>query len=188
MSKILVIDTETSGMSYEKDVTRNHQIVSIGLIVADSDDLVEQASMYAEIKWNGTSRWDAKAESIHGLSKDYLDKNGMTEEDAVFEIMAFIITHFDINSPIILLGHNVRAFDLPFLEKLLSKFEFDVKFSHRTVDSFSVGLVCFDTQDSDELFSKFFKKRLEHNSLEDARMALGVCRKVRLIMDTILNE
>ena len=145
MSKILVIDTETSGMSYEKDVTRNHQIVSIGLIVSDSDTFAEHDTLYLELKWNGTNRWDTIAESIHGLSKEYLNSNGVDEEDAVAEIVAFIMSYFDVDEPIMLLGHNSRPFDLPFLEKLLGKFDFSFKFSHRTVDSFSIGLVCFNT-------------------------------------------
>lgn len=186
--KILVIDTETSGIAFDKDITRNQQIVSIGLIVADSDNLTELDSVYCEIKWNGTSQWNSKAEKIHGLTKAYLEQHGMDEEEAVFKIMSFIMKHFDIDTPIILLGHNARAFDLPFLEKLLHKFDFEVKFSHRTIDSFSIGFACFNTKDSDELFSKFYKKRTEHNSLDDARMALGICRKVRKIMEAFINE
>ena len=64
MDKLIAIDVETSGVDFGPDPTRNHQIVSIGLILADKN-FNEIDSMYCEIKWNGTAWWNQKAEKIH---------------------------------------------------------------------------------------------------------------------------
>lgn len=186
MDKILVIDVETTGFSRGDDVTKNHQILSIGLIVSDADfNAIEK--FYCEVKWNGSSHWQSQAESIHGLSKEYLEQNGLEEEDAVAEIMTFIYKHYEPDEPIYFMGHNCRNFDVPFLVKLINKYDMDIKVGHRTIDSFSVGMVCFATKDSNELFSMFYPKRANHNALTDAEMCLGICRKTRRLMEKVLN-
>lgn len=185
IDKILTIDVETTGFSKGDDVAHNHQILSIGLIVSDGDfNVVDK--MYCEIKWNGTSHWSAQAEKIHKLTKEYLEENGVDEEDAVEKIATFILTHYDPDEPIVFLGHNARNFDIKFFEKLTNKFGIHFKVAHRTVDSFGVGFVCLGANNSDELFDMFYPSRKAHNALEDAEMALGVCKKLRMIMDSIL--
>lgn len=186
IEKILAIDVETTGLSKGDDITSNHQIVSIGLVVADKD-LKPIDKFYCEIKWNGTSHWTAHAEAIHGLSKQHLEENGLDEEDAVVAITEFLLKHYDPEEYIFFLGHNPKGFDVPFFVKLTNKYDVHFKIAHRTVDSFSVGFTCLGTQNSDELFGTFYPTRKEHNALDDAEMALGVCRKIKKIMKGILD-
>lgn len=186
IEKLVAIDCETSGFTKGNDIAANHQIVSIGLVVSDSE-FNEIDSLYCEIKWNGTSHWDKRAEQIHGLSKEYLEKNGLAEEDAAIKIAEFLLKHFDSEEYIFFLGHNPRNFDVPFFVKLTNKYDIHFKIAHRTVDSFSVGFVCLGANDSDELFSYFYEKRKEHNALDDAKMALGVCKKLSKVMKAAIN-
>jgi DNA polymerase III epsilon subunit-like protein len=187
ITKIIAIDVETTGFSKGADITHNHQIVSIGLIIADAN-FKPLDKFYCEIKWNGTSHWDKNAERVHGLSKEYLEEHGDTEEDAVLKIAEFLLAHFEATDYLYFLGHNPRNFDIPFFLKLTNKYDVYFKLGHRTVDSFSVGFTTLGTMNSDELFSYFYDTREKHNALQDAEMSLGVCRKIKTLMSNILNE
>lgn len=184
--EIIGIDVETTGFDYSEDITKNHQIVSIGLLALTSDFRVID-KFYREIKWNGTSHWSPQAEKIHGLTKDYLENNGISEEDAVADILEFLINNLeDINKPILFLGHNVRNFDIPFFKKLTSKFDVNLKIAHRAVDSFTLGYTLFGTNDSNELFSLFgYERTTNHNALEDVLITANICRKIKKLWGKI---
>jgi len=187
----LAIDLETSGMSFQNDDPSNdyeYQIVSIGMIVSNTKDYSEESVFYREIKWNGKSEWNARAESVHGMSKEYLEESGMDEEEALIEIVEFILEHFDSTSPIVLMGHNVVSFDKPFFKALLRKYGISLKFSHRAIDSFPVGLLVIDAYDSNELFDKMgFQPRKKHNALEDIQYTLKAFKGVKAIIDEVLD-
>lgn len=188
-TKFLAIDCETSGMSFGDDPSVNHQMVSIGLIISDVKTYKELDTLYLEIKWNGESEWNEHAEKIHGLSKEYLEENGIEEEDAVIQIVEFIIKHFDINKGITLMGHNVSSFDKFFLRAILRKFDITLKFSHRALDSFPVGLLAVNAFDSDDLFNNLgFPPRKEHNSLEDIRYTLKAFRILNKLFRQCIDE
>lgn len=184
IDKVMAIDVETTGFNRGDDITRNHQIVSIGLIVA-TEDFQPVEKFYCEIKWNGTSHWSSQAQKIHGLSREYLEENGMEESEAAVVIAEFILKHYDPEDAIVFVGHNPRNFDIPFFKKLMYKYGMEFKIAHRAIDSFSAGYVCLGTKNSDELFETFYPKRNTHDSLEDAAMCLGVCRKLRKIFEGI---
>lgn len=185
IDKIVALDVETTGLSFDDDdPSTNHQILSIGLIVADGDfNPVDE--YYAEIKWNGTSHWNNKAEEIHGLSREYLEEHGKHEGEVATEITEFLLKYFDPEEKIIFLGHNVRSFDIYFFNKLMRKFDFYFRIAHRSIDSFSIGMALFGVSNSDELFNMFYPKRKSHNALEDASMSLGVCRQMRKLMESL---
>lgn len=187
INKIVAIDVETTGYANSPDVTLNHQIVSIGLVIANKE-FVELDKFYCEIKHNGSSHWSNSAERIHGLSKAHLAEHGISEEDAVVAIVEFLTSHINPEEPIFFLGHNTRSFDIPFFVKLMTKYDIHFKIAHRAIDSFGVGFACFGLEDSEAIFSLFYSKRKAHNALEDARMALGVCRKVRKVMQALTHE
>ncbi len=186
IDKVIAIDVETSGLSKGDDITLNHQIVSIGIVIADKE-FKEIDSFYCEIKRNGQSHWDKNAEKVHGMSIKYLDENGLDEEDAVMAITEFLLTHVEPDEYLFFLGHNPRNFDVPFFTKLTNKYDVHFKIAHRTIDSFSVGFTALGAQNSDELFAYFYDHRKEHNALDDARMSLGVCRRIKKVMKAALN-
>ena len=179
-TKILAIDAETSGIAFGSvDPSVGFQSVAWGFVVADTEfNPIDR--LYVEIKWNGESQWSERAEQVHGLSKSYLEKNGLSEEDAAVEIAEFLLNHFSPNDSIICLGHNVRNFDIPFLVSLLGKFDLTFKFAHRSIDTFSPGFILAGKRNSDEIFEHFgMPARHEHNALKDAEYALKVCRNIR---------
>ncbi len=187
--KFLAMDCETSSMSFGDDPSEGCQMVSIALIVSDVKQYKELDTLYLEIKWNGESKWNEKAESIHGLSKEYLEENGVDEEEACAEILEFIMKHFDTTKAITLMGHNVASFDKPFLKSLLRKFGINLKFSHRTIDSFPVGLLAVGAFDSDELFDKMgLPPRKAHSALEDIQYTLKSFRLLNKIFRRCIDE
>lgn len=179
-NKFLAIDCETSGMTTKgDDPSVNYQMVSIGLIVSDVKTYKELEHLYLEIKWNGESEWSDFAFKIHGLSKEHLEENGVDEEEAAAQILELIMRHFDITKGITLCGHNAASFDKYFLKQLLRKFDIELKFSHRVIDTFTLGLIAVEAFDSDELFEKMgLAPRRMHNALEDIRYTL---KSVRLL-------
>jgi DNA polymerase III epsilon subunit-like protein len=180
VADILFLDVETSGYDFDNILDRSggyrYQIVSIGLIVVSPTTWKVREELYVEIKYNGESFWDKKAEAVHGLTKDYLEENGLDEEEAFLVIAEFLTRHFDVNKPIILGGHNVSTFDRHFLVALFAKYDVKLSLSGRAIDTYSLGRVLFGTNDSTELFEMVGGERVTHNALEDAQLALKVVR------------
>jgi hypothetical protein len=197
--KVLAIDVETSGMAFNEDdpsintaTGETYQIVSIGLVVASALTFKPVEELYLEIKWDGVSKWEAKAESVHGLSKSYLAEAGVTPEDAVVAIANLIADYWGNDVPVCLLGHNVSTFDIWFLKRLLRSFDIHVRFGSRTVDTNAIGLATFGTFNSDDLFELVgmgVRDPAKHNALDDAKMALAVCRFTKqLWTEVVLPE
>ncbi len=194
--KILALDSETTGLAYNSDdpsydpVTgKTYQSVAWGFIVADAETLKSIEELYVEIQWDGESEWNTKAEAIHGLSREHLKKNGLTAEQAVEVIGDLIIRHWGPTNSIRTLGHNVVTFDLWFLKRLFRKFDIELKFGNRHVDTSSIGFVNWKTFNSDDLFDVIgMPTRGEHNALDDARFALEAARRTRVIFQHALEN
>ncbi|TFH10734.1 MAG: hypothetical protein E4H14_01960 [Candidatus Thorarchaeota archaeon] len=195
---ILAVDAENSGIAYKQDdpsydVQNDvaYQAVAMGLVVANARTLMPVEELYLEIQWDGVSGWQVAAEKIHGLSKAHLDKNGVSSEEAVVQIGELILKYWGPNGPVGLLGHNVTAFDLPFLRRLLRSQELEINFGYRHVDTHSVGFAMLDTYNSDNLFEMVGlppRGETKHNALSDAKAALEVCRRVRALYNHFTQE
>ena len=187
----LACDCETSGLAFgqidptlEENTGVTYQAVSFAFIVVDTETLEEVDELYVEIKWNGESKWTSEAEKIHGLSKAYLEKNGLDEKDAVCEIAEFILKYFDPNKNIPLLGHNVVSFDRYFLFHLFNKFGLNLQFGSRHIDTLPIGFTLFNLFHSDQIFDKFgLEKRTQHNALQDIRQTLKVIQMARALWE-----
>ncbi len=201
--KLLVIDCETTGLCFSAEnpvfnpaTGERHQAVSWGLIVADAKTLRPIDRVYVEIKWNKESKrqkksdpsFGGRAEQVHGLTYEYLEKNGLTEEEAVEKIGNLIITHFGPSNPLKTLGHNVHLFDVPFLRDLFERTGVPLTFGNRHYDTNSMGFATFGTFNSDDLFELVgCPKRDDHNALTDAEQALEATRIIRKIFRTALE-
>ena len=188
--KLLIMDSETTGLEFNSiDPSQStngnyYQAVSWGLVVLDVTTMKVVDKLYVEIKWDGKSLWSTKAETVHGLSKDYLAKNGLSEVDAIETILNFIFDHFGVDEVVPCGGHNVSTFDIFFMRRLLNKHGVMFKTGNRFVDTNSIGLACFGTYNSDDLFDQFGIVRDNHNSLEDAL----ACAKVITITRKLMNK
>lgn len=191
--KLLVMDCETTGLNVNSiDPSAGdregeyYQPVSFGLIVADAQKHSIIDTLYVEIKWDETSLWNESAEKIHGLSKEYLNENGIAAEEAVVEIAQFIDAHWPSNSEYSMnrnvrcAGHNVATFDIWFMRRLYemaNASDLMFKTGNRFVDTSSIGYVAgFYT--SDALFEYLGTARQAHNALEDAYMSLKAIKYV----------
>lgn len=180
--KFVVVDCETSGISFGGNPSENHQAVSFGILISDVNNFEVIDGLYVEIKWNGVAKWEYQAEQLHGMSKKYLEENGVTEKEAAEQIGGLFAEHFDLDHPISLMGHNVGTFDLPFLRKLLNAHDLPFKFAHRHMDTFSLSMGTVQAYNSDDLFELMgVEKRKEHNALDDAAAALKVYRTIHNI-------
>ena len=193
---ILAMDCETTGLAVNRDdpsfnpeTGEEYQSVSWGFIVADAETLEPVEKMYIEIQWNGESKWDMRAQKIHGLSKEHLEVNGFTESEAVEAIGTLIMKYWGPTVRIGTLGHNVATFDLWFLKRLFRRHGIELSFGSRHVDTSSIGFVNWKTFTSDQLFEMVgFDDRGDHNALQDAEQSLAAARITRQIFDKCLDN
>lgn len=197
IEKVLFVDVETSGLALGSiDPSRDavsgttYQVVSIGLIVASAITLQPIEKLYLEIKWNGESAWSAEAENVHGLSLQYLEANGMSEEDAVVEIATMLLKYWGPSGVVCLAGHNVGTFDKFFFNALMAKHGIQLRFGSKTIDTNSIGFATFGTHNSDDLFELVGcapRDPAKHNALTDAENALTAVRTIRTLFDRYVN-
>jgi len=194
-NNVLAFDCETTGLAmgsldptHDEATGNTYQMVSAGFIVADVKTLKPIDELYVEIQWNGESEWNMGAQKVHGLSKDYLKKNGQTEKEAVIAIGNFLMKHFGPDNCIHLLGHNVATFDRYFIARLFEKFGIDLKFGNRHIDTYSLGVTLLGAYTSDDLFEVLgLGERTIHNALEDTRMTLAAARRLQVMFNSLLG-
>jgi len=194
---ILAMDSETTGVNFDTfDPSEGHQAVSWGFIVVDSETFEEVEELYVEIKWNDASRaardadpeFSCGASAIHGITFDYLEKNGITEEEAVIQIANLIIKYWGPSNKVSTLGHNVRSFDILFLQAMFQRYNIDIPFNSRHCDSHSAGFATLGSYTSDALFEGIgCEERTSHNALEDARMSLVAVRRIRTLWNEMIG-
>ena len=194
---LLAVDCETTGLDFNSDHPSNgHQAVSWGIVVLDSETFEQVEELYVEVKWNDISKaarkadpkFGKRAEEIHGLTFDYLEENGVTEEEAIEMIGAVIMKYWGPSVSIRLLGHNVHLFDLDFLRDLFRRHGIPLKFGNRHYDTNSIGWCAFETFTSDQLFELIgFDARGDHNALDDIKMTIAAAKAVRDIVQNAIN-
>ena len=189
---ILAIDTETSGYNKEngnyavsKDGTKEYQVVSAGISIASRKTLKPIENLYVEIKFNDRFQWDMGAEKVHGLSREYLEKNGIEESEAVVKIAELILKYWGPTKQINFCGCNV-GFDICFLQRMFERHGIELNISGRHIDVTTLGLVLYDTFNSDELFEAVgLPPREKHDSMEDCLYALKTAQISKKLFQTI---
>lgn len=201
-TKLLGMDSETSGLAFagnvdlanpdpSKDIKNKKQYMAVswGFVVIDvaSQQIIDE--LYVEIKFDETKYdWEYAAEKTHGLTRDYLNKHGMTREDAAVTIVEFILKHWNIDEAISTLGHNHVCFDLWFLRELLCEFNIMLKFANRHYDTNYLTLGIYDVEGSEELFKLFNDRRDKHNALEDIKQTVNTFFETKQLFDVILRN
>jgi len=188
----LCIDWETSGADWGKDSSINYQGLSFGAIVFNTETFEEIESLHVYVKFKEESyKWSLEAEKIHGMTKEFLEINGVDQEEAAVMLAELILKYWGTSTKVMLAGHNTE-FDRRFTNQLLNSIgiEFSVEkettldswiqLHHVTIDTSSAGFVAFGLYKSDLLFEKVgFAEREKHNALTDARQTLLTCKTIR---------
>jgi len=194
---ILAMDCETTGICKGDDPSIGQQCVSWGIVVADTDTLKPVKELYVEIKWNEASKAARKkdptfgeyaATKVHGLSYEYLEEHGISEEEAVMEIVNIILEYWGPNVQVKTLGHNVVSFDLPFMRAMFRRHGIEVPFGSRHYDTNAIGWATVGSYTSDALFTTMgYDTRNNHNALEDTLLALNSCRRINIIWRDVVG-
>lgn len=194
------MDCETTGLCFKnydfnENVVHNpksgehHQALSWGIMIVDAAtfEVVEKA--YIMVKWNDESKkqreinpkFGVVAESVHGLTQEYLEENGVSEAEAIEQIGAIIIKYFGTENALKVLGHNV-VFDIQFLRELFQRHGIHLKFGTRLFDSNSLGWGTVGAWNSDDLFTAMgFAHRESHNALEDIELTVEMFRIIKTL-------
>lgn len=189
---LLATDAETTGIAmgcvdptFNPETGEKFQAISFGFVVARADTFQPVDELYVEIKYDDRYVWSDGAQRVHGLTREYLEENGMTRQEAAFKIVEFIQKYFgpvETIRKLVLLGQNVATFDRYFLIELLSEVGADIiQFGNRHVDTFSIGLATLGVYSSNELFDALGLERdpNNHNALEDTKHALKAARLIK---------
>lgn len=199
----LAVDCETTGLCfknydndenpvYNPNTGERHQILSIGALIVDVKDFSIVDELYIEIKWNEHSleqrlnnpSFGKSAEQVHGLTLEYLEENGVTEEEAVMLLGELILKYFGPENAIKMLGHNVHLFDLAFIRDLFKRHGINLKFGNRHMDSNSLGFGTVGSWNSDDLFETIgFEARGNHNALDDIKMTVEAFKIIKRLWD-----
>lgn len=181
---ILGIDWETSGSEFGGDSSEKYQGIALGAIIVkfENYEIVDEFLTYIKFdpkKYN----WSAKAESIHGLSREDLNEIGISQEEAAIDFVVFIMKYFGPNPTIMIFGHNAD-FDIAFTKQLLEPFGLMFNLHHVNLDTASIGLSTSGVYSSEILFTDLgLPKRKEHNPLEDIKYTLEILKNVREVYE-----
>ncbi len=187
---ILIVDVETSGSTFGtyEETFKRYQAIAFGAIVATSDTFEEVASLSIKVKFDASKyEWSAEAEKMHGLSREHLEALGLENEEAAAELAEFILNHFGTGK-VMFANHN-PWFDIEALRQLLEPHGVMPDLHHVVLDTSALGFITMGKYRSNDVFSFFNGERpAVHDALGDARMALGVLRGIREIVNTVLAE
>lgn len=198
----LCIDWETSGSTWGGDSSILHQGVAVGIIVFKTSDFTAVEELYLEIKFDESKyKWSDEAEKVHGISREHLEQNGVTQEEAAQQLVELIVKYWGTQPKVMLLGHNTE-FDRRFTNQLLQTVgvEFSAERSeedacpvwiqvhHVLLDTSSCSFIVSGVYRSDEMFAMIgFDERGAHNALDDARMTLDTAAVFRALMKEALG-
>ncbi|MEK6970306.1 MAG: exonuclease domain-containing protein [archaeon] len=123
---MFVIDLEFSGLDPER-----HSIISLGVV----DFFQPSRTLYLECRLRPGSAFDEEAFLVHGLSKEYLEKQSLSEQQLVLQFLAWVS-----QSPSkVWMGQSPWK-DVEFLSRACDRYSFDWPFGHRFIDLHSVAV------------------------------------------------
>lgn len=185
----LCLDFETSGSNFGGDSTIDYQGLSFGAIIFNTETFEEVESIYVEMKFDASKyKWSEEAEAIHGMSREYLEENGVDRDEALAELLSLILKYFGPNpGKILFLGHNCQ-FDIDFTLQLCRDFGMEIVPFHVILDTSSTGYILTGMYKSNDIFETFANiSRDKHNALDDARACLTSARVMREIFQAGLT-
>lgn len=175
---IVVLDFETTGLDVQKDF-----IIQIGLIKADSETLEEFDNLKIFIKPDCEYTISPEAEEKHGISKEFLEKNGECFIDVWPKIVEFI-GDCDI------LTYNGNGFDLKVLYYNLQHYGFTFDFTSRIFyDALTIERKRWSMKLID-VYKRYTGVDYDdaHDALADVRATLEVFKHQRELVEDIFDD
>lgn len=185
----ICIDWETTGADFDSGEShKRYQGISYGAIIYSTETFEVVEKLYREIKFDDTKYiWTDGAEKIHGLSRDYLERNGVTREEALVDLLDLIERYIGSGNKIQLCGHNV-SFDLAFTNQIANDFGVQLEWHHVQIETSQLAFVAIGKYKSNDVFPFFCgETRTLHNALDDAEQCLSVVRGVRAMCNQALG-
>lgn len=173
----LAIDWETSGYSTPHYAAK-HQGISFGAIIYDVKTLDSVEELYVEIKFNPKYQWEMGAQKVHGLTREHLEANGVSQEDAAAALGNLVIKYNGMEE-LMVMGHRVH-FDIAFTSQLMQSIGIDFNYHPTVIDSCSIATALMEMSKSEEIFQTLgMPPRKTHNALEDIRYTLASIRMMK---------
>lgn len=199
----LCIDWETTGAKFGGTSSIDHQGIQFGAIIFRTDTFEEVETLKCLVKFKPEKYvWTEGAQKIHGITREYLEEHGVTQEEAAEKLLELLVKYFPAGVKVMVLGHNAE-FDISFTDQLLRSVgvAFAVKWGevtdadvvipihHVLLDTSSTGFITMGIFKSDLLFQQMgFAPRGDHDALEDARMTLETAKAIRALCQAGLES
>lgn len=161
---ITCFDVETTGLNPKEDF-----IIQLAVCKFEKEtfNVVESKAWY--IKPAHTYNISEEAQNVHGISKEFLEENGVYIKDIIPEIDA-IFKDCDI------LTYNGNTFDIKFLIKDLKMFGYEFDLNNRKYYD-AYAMECrFNPRDLSSVYFKYTGNNLEdaHNALSDVNATISI--------------
>lgn len=160
-----------------------YQGISFGAIVANAETFEPIETLERSVKFDSNKyKWSAEAEAIHGLSIEWLEKNGVTKEEAAADLASLILKYWGPTGLVMFAGHNT-GFDVHATDQLLGEFGIMPVAHHVLLDTSGLGFVLINEFKSNQVFELLggIDKRGMHNALDDASATLAALRNAKQI-------
>jgi oligoribonuclease (3'-5' exoribonuclease) len=118
------------------------------------------------------------AEGVHGLTREHLEKNGISQQEAAVELCSLVMK-FMGDGEVPVLGHRVY-FDKAFTDQLTNTIEIQLPWHPIMFDSCSLSSLMLEQTSSDALFDMMgLPPRSAHNAMEDILYTVASVKKIK---------
>ena len=178
MKNIVIYDIETTGLSPQNDF-----IIQLSCMKVNPNTLENIGERSWYIKPAHAYNIDPKATEVHGLTKDFIEKNGKTIKEIAPDFLEFI-------EDCDFMTYNGNNFDIRFLYKDFSMFKFDLKLEGRKFyDAYAMECK-YNPRNLSSVYKKYTGIELEgaHDAMNDVRATWEVWKKQMEVYNNTFNE
>lgn len=165
MTKFMVcLDVETTGLDKTSD-----RIIQLCITKFESKTgaLIDTKNWY--IKPSGSWNIDASATEVHGITNDFIEKNGVSLKD-IYKDFEDFVGSYDF------LTYNGNAFDWCFIQREFEREGIDPKFTeHNLYDSFIIETT-HNSHKLSDVYKRYFGEGFEdaHDASADVKATIKV--------------
>jgi DNA polymerase-3 subunit epsilon len=176
--KLLIVDTETSGLDPQKNC-----ILSLAAVVYH-DGAIEDAVQWPVM--DALEEFDPAALAVNGFTHERVLADGISPWGVIRRLEQLLLKH-DMRGRVVLAGHNL-PFDVGFLQRLyrLANEDYGKQFMHGGLDTKVAALLLeqagrlrFDSPSLVDVAAALgIKHNTAHDALEDALVTAQVLRRL----------